>query len=134
MGRRQLPAQFDLMRVATQRLLAGPPPQDQVRVVLWLPADDRKAAGKTCLDWCAVHGYAVVGVVVDDGDPARWLDAVAMVAVARKADVILAADLADFPRDRVPRTEAVAQTARLASKPPPDAATPLRRRRPRRLK
>lgn len=119
MGRCQPPEQLDLSRAATVRLFTAvqkalrlprqrePEPEPE-RAVLWLPADRQESATQACLDWCAHRGYEVIGCVVDDGQPARWHDVVAML-VSGEAQIVLAADPSHLPAGRTPRSEVVGQ-------------------------
>jgi hypothetical protein len=77
---------------------------EPLRAVIYVPPDvNAEKWQRACLAHCARKGYAVVSLVIDDRKMTRWPDVMRL--LPDSADVIVVADMAALPRDRVPRVE-----------------------------
>jgi hypothetical protein len=80
--------------------------------VVWVAdTPDWERHTEWCVDYCARKGYVLVAVV-QERLGGRYDDGARMMFMDGKADLIVVADYAHLPVDRLPRVELVAQERR----------------------
>jgi hypothetical protein len=87
----------------------------QIRAIIYVPADERERWEAVCLDYCQRHGYRVVALML--AGPGKWDSALAMCG-AGEADIIVVASNTHLDPNRMPRIESVTEEVPRFTDPP----------------